>query len=331
MTRIDKPVTIVGAGLAGCEAAWQLAKRNIPVRLIEMKPVRFSPAHHSEGFAELVCSNSLKAEQLTNASGLLKAELRAMDSLILACAEANRVPAGGALAVDRHKFSDAVTRALSDHPLVTVERAVADAIPDSPAIVATGPLTNLGIALSLYPELAGLVRCVTMMGGAAAFGNTTPAAEFNVLADPEAAELVFRSGIPVVMCGLDVTHSTYITAREVEELAALGSVQARLAAYFMGSGIEENARQFRTGGAPLHDPCAMMYAIDRSLFESKPCWIGVERHGKVTRGKTVTDAYSDAKRTANARLVTGSDREGFIRRMMELFVGYGSEMPDEKF
>ena len=195
-------------------------------------------------------------------------------------------------------------------------------------VVATGPLTNLGIALSLYPELAGLVRCVTMMGGAAAFGNTTPAAEFNVLAD---AELVFRSGIPVVMCGLDVTHSTYITAREVEELAALGSVQARLAAYFMGSGIEENARQFRTGGAPLHDPCAMMYAIDRSLFESKPCWIGVERHGKVTRGKTVTDAYSDAKRTANARLVTGSDREGFIRRMMELFVGYGSEMPDEKF
>lgn len=198
-------------------------------------------------------------------------------------------------------------------------------------VVATGPLTNLGIALSLYPELAGLVRCVTMMGGAAAFGNTTPAAEFNVLADPEAAELVFRSGIPVVMCGLDVTHSTYITAREVEELAALGSVQARLAAYFMGSGIEENARQFRTGGAPLHDPCAMMYAIDRSLFESKPCWIGVERHGKVTRGKTVTDAYSDAKRTANARLVTGSDREGFIRRMMELFAGYGSEMPDEKF
>ena len=150
MTRIDKPVTIVGAGLAGCEAAWQLAKRNIPVRLIEMKPVRFSPAHHSEGFAELVCSNSLKAEQLTNASGLLKAELRAMDSLILACAEANRVPAGGALAVDRHKFSDAVTRALSDHPLVTVERAVADAIPDSPAIVATGPLTD--------PALTGAIE-----------------------------------------------------------------------------------------------------------------------------------------------------------------------------
>ena len=170
-----------------------------------------------------------------------------------------------------------------------------------------------------------------IMGGSAVKGNTTPAAEFNIYADPHAAQLVFKSGVPIVMCGLDVTHSTYITAREVEELAALGSVQARLAAYFMGSGIEENARQFRTGGAPLHDPCAMMYAIDRSLFKSKPCWIGVERHGKVTRGKTVTDAYSDAKRTANARLVTGSDREGFIRRMMELFSGYGPEMPDEKF
>ena len=142
-------MTVVGAGLAGCEAAWQLAKRDIPVRLIEMKPVRFSPAHHSEGFAELVCSNSLKAEQLTNASGLLKAELRAMDSLILACAEQNRVPAGGALAVDRDRFSAAVTRALSEHPLVTVEHAVVDEVPASPAIIATGPLTDPSLTAAI--------------------------------------------------------------------------------------------------------------------------------------------------------------------------------------
>ena len=102
-------VTIVGAGLAGCEAAWQLIKRGVPVRLIEMKPVKYSPAHKSPGFAELVCSNSLKAEHLTNASGLLKAELRALDSLILKCAEASRVPAGGALAVDRDVFSEKIT------------------------------------------------------------------------------------------------------------------------------------------------------------------------------------------------------------------------------
>ena len=135
-------VTIVGAGLAGCEAAWQLARRGFPVRLIEMKPLKYSPAHHYPGFAELVCSNSLKAEHLSNASGLLKAELRAMDSLILRCAEASRVPAGGALAVDREQFPDAITGALKSHPLVTCEAGLVSAIPEGPAIVATGPLTD---------------------------------------------------------------------------------------------------------------------------------------------------------------------------------------------
>ena len=105
MTQNNPTVTIVGAGLAGCEAAWQLAKRGFPVRLVEMKPKKFSPAHRRDGFAELVCSNSLKAEQLTNASGLLKAEMRQMDSLILSAADASRDPAGGAQAVDRDLIS----------------------------------------------------------------------------------------------------------------------------------------------------------------------------------------------------------------------------------
>ena len=142
-------VTVVGAGLAGCEAAWQLARRGIPVRLIEMKPVKFSPAHKMEGFAELVCSNSLKAEQMTNASGLLKAEMRALDSLILSAAEASRVPAGGALAVDRNLFSDRITQTLRNHPLVTVENAVVDEIPDTPAIIATGPLTDPALTAAI--------------------------------------------------------------------------------------------------------------------------------------------------------------------------------------
>lgn len=142
MTRIDKPVTIVGAGLAGCEAAWQLVRRGIPVHLIDMKPAKYSPAHKMEGFAELVCSNSLKAEQLTNASGLLKAEMRALDSLILSCGEASRVPAGGALAVDRNLFSDKITKTLRSHPLVTFETKLVDAIPEGPTIIATGPLTD---------------------------------------------------------------------------------------------------------------------------------------------------------------------------------------------
>ncbi len=142
MTQNNPTVTIVGAGLAGCEAAWQLAKRGFPVRLVEMKPKKFSPAHRRDGFAELVCSNSLKAEQLTNASGLLKAEMRQMDSLILSAAEACRVPAGGALAVDRDLFSGKITQTLREHPLVSCESALVTEIPDDPCIVATGPLTD---------------------------------------------------------------------------------------------------------------------------------------------------------------------------------------------
>ncbi len=135
-------VTIVGAGLAGCEAAWQLVRRGVPVRLIDMKPVKFSPAHKSEGFAELVCSNSLKAEQLSNASGLLKAEMRLLDGLILSAAERSRVPAGGALAVDRDVFSRIITDTLKNHPLVEFESKLVDEIPEAPAIIATGPLTD---------------------------------------------------------------------------------------------------------------------------------------------------------------------------------------------
>ena len=159
-------VTVVGAGLAGSEAAWQLAVWGIPVHLIEMKPVRYSPAHRSPGFGELVCSNSLKAEHLSNASGLLKAELRAMNSLILKCAEASRVPAGGALAVDRERFSDAITAALEGHPLVTVERRVVSEIPESPAIIATGPLTD--------PALTGAIASRTGSGALNFFDAAAP-------------------------------------------------------------------------------------------------------------------------------------------------------------
>ena len=144
MTPNDR-VTIVGAGLAGCEAAWQLVNRGIPVRLIEMKPLKYSPAHKSPGFAELVCSNSLKAEQITNASGLLKAEMKALNSLILRCAEESRVPAGGALAVDRDVFSEKITSTIKNHPLVEFETGVVTEIPDAPCIIATGPLTDEGL------------------------------------------------------------------------------------------------------------------------------------------------------------------------------------------
>ena len=135
-------VKVIGAGLAGSEAAWQLAQRGVQVELYEMKPQKMSPAHHSEGFAELVCSNSLRGDRLENAVGLLKEELRRCGSLIMRCAEATRVEAGGCLAVDREGFSRAVTQAIREHPNITVISEEVTEVPQGPVIVATGPLTS---------------------------------------------------------------------------------------------------------------------------------------------------------------------------------------------
>lgn len=142
-------VTIVGAGLAGCEAAWQLVKRNIPVRLIEMRPAKMTPAHKSEYFCELVCSNSLRSNEITSAVGLLKEEMRQFDSLILRAADQYRIPAGSALAVDRENFSKEITSILKQHPLVEVVCEEVTSIPEGYCIVASGPLTSDALSLSI--------------------------------------------------------------------------------------------------------------------------------------------------------------------------------------
>ncbi len=135
-------VKVIGAGLAGCEAAWQLARRGLQVQLYEMKPHKKSPAHHTDTFAELVCSNSLRGDKIENAVGLLKEELRRLDSLIISCADATRVEAGGCLAVDRHGFSALVTEKIRSHPNITVTHEEVTQVPDGPVIIATGPLTS---------------------------------------------------------------------------------------------------------------------------------------------------------------------------------------------
>ena len=142
-------VTVIGAGLAGSEAAWQLAQRGIHVTLCEMKPEKKTPAHETEYFAELCCSNSLRSDQLENAVGLLKEELRRLDSLIIRCADATRVPAGGALAVDRHGFARMVTEELRNHPNVTVMEGEITEIPEGEVIIASGPLTSDALAEKL--------------------------------------------------------------------------------------------------------------------------------------------------------------------------------------
>ncbi len=161
------PVNVIGAGLAGCEAAWSLARYGIGVRLFEMKPEKYSPAHKYSGFAELVCSNSLKAARVESAAGMLKAEMEMLGSLTVPCAKENAVEAGGALAVDRERFSDAVTEKIKSEPLIEVIPGEVTELPDGITIIATGPLTSgamadvikglCGEGLSFYDAAAPIV------------------------------------------------------------------------------------------------------------------------------------------------------------------------------
>ncbi|MFE4521269.1 FADH(2)-oxidizing methylenetetrahydrofolate--tRNA-(uracil(54)-C(5))-methyltransferase TrmFO [Cytobacillus firmus] len=150
----DTAVNVIGAGLAGSEAAWQLASRGIKVKLYEMRPVRQTPAHHTDKFAELVCSNSLRANTLTNAVGVLKEEMRKLNSVIIHSADSSAVPAGGALAVDRHDFAARVTEQVKNHPNVTVINEEVTDIPEGPTVIATGPLTSEALSAKLK-ELSG--------------------------------------------------------------------------------------------------------------------------------------------------------------------------------
>ena len=149
-----KFVNVYGAGLAGCEAAWQIAERGVKVKLYEMKPHKYTPAHHSEGFAELVCSNSLRSDSIINAVGLLKEEMRRLGSLIMMAAENTKVPAGSALAVDRELFSAFITEKIKNHPLIEViEAEMSEVNPDEITVIATGPLTSDKMAEYIENEL----------------------------------------------------------------------------------------------------------------------------------------------------------------------------------
>lgn len=188
-------------------------------------------------------------------------------------------------------------------------------------LIAVAPFTNIGIALAKYKELPSLIKRIVIMGGAAIGGNVTPAAEFNVYGDPEAADMMFCSGIPVYMCGLDVTLKAYMTKDELEEIGALGSLQAKLFHDVLQSGLEKYLSWGQKGVA-LHDPAAVMYAADDSIFETHAVGIRVETKGEITYGKTVTDLYSDKQMEHNAYIVTDVDRAEFVKRIKELMSRY---------
>ncbi|MCL2580661.1 MAG: nucleoside hydrolase [Oscillospiraceae bacterium] len=191
-------------------------------------------------------------------------------------------------------------------------------------IVAVGPLTNIAVALAKYPDLTKLINRITIMGGAFLAGNTTPAAEFNIYVDPEAAKRIFTSGIPFYLCPLDVTHCGYITEEELREIGGFGSKESE---FFRDILLKGMAMSIYSGGkgVPLHDPLALLFAADPSCFTFTGCFVGVETQGPVTRGKTVTDVYSDKKLDKNGFYVQTVNRDTFIGHIKNLMSRYTDE------
>lgn len=190
-------------------------------------------------------------------------------------------------------------------------------------VIAVGPFTNIGIALMKYPDLPKLIKRFVVMGGSFVAGNTTPAAEFNVLVDPEAAERMFHCGVPVYVCPLDVTHKAYITSEEAASMIVAGNEKTEFFAKLAARGFNHVCKYTEGKGVPLHDPCAVLLTEDESLFTFEKCSVVVETRGSITRGMTITDLWSDKQLGLdNAYVVYDVDRARFIERIRQLIKRY---------
>lgn len=185
-------------------------------------------------------------------------------------------------------------------------------------VVATGPLTNIALLLTSHPELHAKISRIVIMGGAAMLGNWTPAAEFNIYVDPEAAEIVFQSGLPIVMAGLDVTHRAQIMSEDIERFRHLGNPVADVVADLLDFFMEYH-KQEKWGfqGAPLHDPCTIAWLIKPEIFTCVDRWVGVETQGKYTQGMTVVDYYSLTANQPNTTVMMDVDRQAFVDLLVE--------------
>ncbi|MDN6018212.1 MAG: pyrimidine-specific ribonucleoside hydrolase RihA [Enterobacterales bacterium] len=185
-------------------------------------------------------------------------------------------------------------------------------------IVATGPLTNIALLLTSHAELKPKIARIVIMGGAAGLGNWTPAAEFNIYVDPEAAEIVFQSGLPIVMAGLDVTHRAQIMSEDIERFRQLGNPVAAVVADLLDFFMEYH-KQEKWGfqGAPLHDPCTIAWLIKPSMFTCVERWVGVETQGKYTQGMTVVDYYGLTNNAPNTTVMMDIDRQAFVDLLVE--------------
>lgn len=185
-------------------------------------------------------------------------------------------------------------------------------------IVATGPLTNIALLLTSHAELQSKIARIVIMGGAVGLGNWTPAAEFNIYVDPEAAEIVFQSGLPIVMAGLDVTHRAQIMSEDIERVRQLGNPVAAVVSDLLDFFMEYH-KQEKWGfqGAPLHDPCTIAWLIQPSMFTCVERWVGVETQGKYTQGMTVVDYYGLTNNAPNTTVMMDIDRQSFVDLLVE--------------
>ncbi|HHQ4489001.1 TPA: pyrimidine-specific ribonucleoside hydrolase RihA [Aeromonas hydrophila] len=185
--------------------------------------------------------------------------------------------------------------------------------PEPVILVPTGPLTNIALLLAAHPELKSKIARIVLMGGAAGPGNWTPAAEFNIYVDPQAADMVFKSGLPITMCGLDVTHEAQVMDEDIERVRAITNPVAQCVAglldFFM---IYHRDPKWGFAGAPLHDPCTIAWLLAPALFHGVECRVDIETGGTHTSGMTVVDRYGLTGKTANALVLLGLDRAGFI-------------------
>ncbi|MFQ2252651.1 pyrimidine-specific ribonucleoside hydrolase RihA [Aeromonas hydrophila] len=185
--------------------------------------------------------------------------------------------------------------------------------PEPVTLVPTGPLTNIALLLAAHPELKQKIARIVLMGGAAGPGNWTPAAEFNIYVDPEAADMVFKSGLPITMCGLDVTHEAQVMDEDIERVRAITNPVAQCVAglldFFM---IYHRDPKWGFAGAPLHDPCTIAWLLAPALFHGVECRVDIETGGTHTSGMTVVDRYGLTGKPANALVLLGLDRAGFI-------------------
>ncbi|OOF03278.1 pyrimidine-specific ribonucleoside hydrolase RihA [Salinivibrio sp. MA607] len=180
-------------------------------------------------------------------------------------------------------------------------------------LVATGPLTNVALLITAYPDLTNRIKRIVLMGGGVTFGNWTPAAEFNIYVDPEAADCVFRAGIPITMFGLDVTHQALVKDEDVASIRAINNPVAQTVAGWLDFFMRYHRDpKWRLDGSPLHDPCTIAWLVKPELFDCESVWVGIETQGALTTGMTVVDRYQVTGNPANAEVAMAINREGFI-------------------